>query len=108
MENDNVTPPAAGASVRVGHFDICKAMALAGQDIRMSTLENVVQLTSTHKGKDTRVTIGVAGDLVGAIGIENRFVGGLLLCDRTQYFAMRDKLQKEWDAALPPEGGETA
>ena len=78
---------------KIGHFDICKAMAISGQDIRMSGLENVINLRKVKAG--TQVTIGVYGDLVEAIGIENKFVGGLLLIDRQQYFAMKKALEKE-------------
>ena len=43
---------------------------------------------------ETLVSIGVDGNLVAAIGLENKFVGGLLLCDKAQYFALRDELEK--------------
>ncbi len=29
-------------------------------------------------------------------GMEQRFVGGLLLIDRKQYFAMKERLEREW------------
>jgi hypothetical protein len=77
----------------VGHFDICKEMARRGKDIRMSMLENVTDLRYSKRTKGTSVTIGVDGNIVGALGIENKFVGGLLLCDREQYFAIRTELE---------------
>jgi hypothetical protein len=80
---------------KVGHFDICKEMAKRGMDIRLSLLENVTNLQYRPRNKGTDVTIGVDGNLVAAIGIDNKFVGGLLLCDRAQYFALKEELETE-------------
>ncbi len=74
-----------------GHFDICKAMALANKDIRIAPLENVTNLRKVKAG--TQVTIGIAGDLVAAIGLHNKYVGGLLLINRDEYFAMKRELE---------------
>ena len=79
-------------SREVGHFDICKAMAVEGQDIRVAPLENVVRLRKVKAG--TQVTIGVEGDLVADIW-KGKFVGGLLLIDREQYFAMKRELESQ-------------
>ncbi len=87
-------------SERVGHFDICKAMTAEDLDIRIAPLDNVISLHKVKAG--TQVTIGVAGDVVAAIGIENKFVGGLLLCDREQYFATKQALE----SAVPERCGE--
>jgi hypothetical protein len=76
---------------KIGHFDICKAMAMEGLDIRIAPLENVINLRKVKAG--TQVTIGVEGDVVAAIGIENKFVGGLLLMDREQYFSTKKRLE---------------
>ncbi len=75
----------------IEHFDICKAMAAEGLDIKLSLLDNVTNLRKRKYGTD--VTIGIAGDLVAAIGLENKYVGGLLLCNREQYFATEAKLK---------------
>lgn len=75
----------------IGHFDICKAMALEGLDIRIAPMDNVLNLRKVKAG--TQVTIGVEGDLVAAIGVENKFVGGLLLMDREQYFSVKKRLE---------------
>jgi hypothetical protein len=77
---------------KVGHFDICKEMAARGMDIRMSLLENITDLRYSKRTKGTTVTIGVDGNLVAAIGLERKFVGGLLLCDKEQYFALEKEL----------------
>lgn len=76
---------------KVGHFDICKAMTEENLDIRISPLDNVINLRKVKAG--TQVTIGVDGDVVAAIGIEDKFVGGLLLIDREQYFATKQRLE---------------
>ena len=76
-----------------GHFAICAEMAERGLDIRMSLLENVTNLRYSNLTKGTTVSIGVDGNLVAAIGIEQKFVGGLLLCDREQYFAIAKELE---------------
>jgi hypothetical protein len=77
-----------------GHFAICAEMAKRGLDIRMSLLENVTDLTYNKRNGGTRVTIGIDGNLVAAIGIEQKFIGGLLLCDREQYFAIARELEE--------------
>lgn len=78
---------------KVGHFDICNAMSLANMDISVSPLKNITYLKKTKHG--TEVTIGVAGDLVAAIGLQNKFVGGLMLIDREQYFQTKERLELE-------------
>jgi hypothetical protein len=78
-----------------GHFEICREMAKRGMDIRMSLLENVTNVRYSKRTKGTAVTIGVDGNLVAAIGLDNKFVGGLLLCDREQYFAVAAELEKQ-------------
>lgn len=79
--------------MKVGHFDICKAMSQRGMDIQIAPLENVTNLRKVKAG--TQVTIGVAGDMVAAIGLEGNYVGGLLLCNREQYFALKAILESE-------------
>jgi hypothetical protein len=82
-------------SEKVGHFDICREMARRNMDIRMSLLENVTDLTYSTKTKGTRVTIGIHGNLVAEIGLERKFIGGLLLCDKKQYLALAEELNRE-------------
>lgn len=76
---------------KIGHFDICKQMAIENLDIQMAPLDNVTDLRKVKAG--TNVTIGVGGDMVAAIGLEHKYVGGLLLINREQYFAMKAKLE---------------
>jgi hypothetical protein len=75
----------------VSHFEICKAMADADLGIQIAPLENITDLRKVRAG--TKVTIGVPGDVVAAIGIERRYVGGLLLIDREQYAATKKKME---------------
>ena len=82
------------------HFEICREMARRGLDIRMSLLENVTRLSYSKRTKGTTVSIGVDGNVVGDI-FHNKFVGGLLLCNKEQYFA----IAKELDA--PPSSEST-
>ena len=77
----------------IGHFDICKAMALAELDIQLAPLSQVTDLRKVKAG--TNVTIGVAGDMVAAIALENKYIGGLLLINREQYYAMKTQLESE-------------
>lgn len=79
-----------------GHFDICREMAKRNMDIRMSPLENVTNLSYSKRTKGTTVSIGVDGNLVGSI-FHNEFVGGLLLCNREQYFALAKELENADD-----------
>lgn len=72
-------------------FDVMKAMSAANMDIRLAPLSNITHLQKTKHG--TLITIGVEGDVVAAIGIEGRFVGGLILCDKEQY----NKVGRELD-----------
>lgn len=78
---------------KVGHFDICKVMAERNMEIKIGPLENVSNLRKVKAG--TQVTIGIAGDEVAAIGLENRYVGGLLLCNREEYFAIKKELEQQ-------------
>ena len=78
----------------VGHFDICREMARTRKDIRMSLLENVTDLRYSKRTKGTLVTIGIDGNLVAAIGLEHKFIGGLLICDKEQYMAVKRELEE--------------
>jgi hypothetical protein len=80
------------AADKAGHFQICSEMAKRNMDIRMSLLENVTHLSYSKRTQGTTVSIGIDGNLVGAIA-KGDFVGGLLICNKEQYLA----LQKELD-----------
>jgi hypothetical protein len=76
---------------KIGHFDICKVMARRGMDIRMSLLDNVKLLRKVKAGTD--ITIGFEGNVIAEIA-EGKTVGGLLLCNADQYFAVKAELEK--------------
>lgn len=76
----------------VGHFDICKEMARRNMDIRLSPLDNVSNMRLVNKKRDTEITIGISGDVINPI-FRSKFVGGLMLCDKEQYFAVKKELE---------------
>ena len=63
--------------------------------ITMAPLGNVTHLKKVRAG--TNVTIGVAGDVVGAI-YEGKYVGGLILCDKKRF----DEVKAEMEAEVKP------
>lgn len=79
-------------SDKVGHFDILKVMCERNLDIRLSPLDNVTDMQLTHKGKDTRITIGFYGNVLMGI-YSGKFIGGMLLCDKDQYFKIKEELE---------------
>lgn len=60
-------------------------------DIRLAPLSNVTNLKKVRAG--TQVTIGVEGDVVAAIGIEGKYVGGLILADKEQFNALVKEME---------------
>lgn len=64
------------------HFDICKLMCERDLDIQMAPMSNISHLQKIKAG--TKVTIGIAGDMVGAIA-KGDYCGGLILCNTEQY-----------------------
>lgn len=74
----------------ISNFDVLKEMGKRNLDIRLSPLDNITRLQRTKAG--TQVTIGVAGDVVAALGVNHKFVGGLLLADREQFESVRAEM----------------
>lgn len=79
----------------INNFDVLKEMGVRNMKISLSPLDNIVNLSKVKLG--TQVTIGVAGDLVAALGIEHKFVGGLILADKDEFNGIRSEMLK-----LPP------
>lgn len=78
---------------KVGHFQICQEMAHRGMDIRLSLLTNITNMQVVNRGgKITKITIATDGDVLAQI-MRGHFVGGLLLCDKEQYFAVQAELE---------------
>ena len=76
----------------VNNFDVLKEMGKRKLDIQLAPLDNISRLRKTKLG--TQVTIGVAGDLVGAIGMEGKYVGGLILANKAEFNAVKAEMAK--------------
>lgn len=76
----------------VNNFDVLKEMGVRDMKVAVSPLHNIVNLKKVKQG--TQVTIGVAGDLVAALGIEHKFVGGLILADKDEFDTIKSEMQK--------------
>jgi len=71
-------------------------MGEANKDIRLAPLSNITNLRKTKAG--TLITIGVEGDVVAAIGLDGRFVGGLILADKVQFDETKRELEAKAEA----------
>ena len=76
------------------HFEICKLMAERGLDIRLSTVDNITEMRLHRNKKDTMVTIGIQGNIIGEI-FHGKLVGGLLLCNAEQYQQIKKELENK-------------
>jgi hypothetical protein len=85
-----MTPDASKERKPVGTFDVLKEMCARNMDVRLSTLDNVSELRKVRGG--TKVTIGIAGDIVSAVPL-GKFVGGLLIADAEQFKAIQKELE---------------
>jgi hypothetical protein len=77
----------------VNNFDVLKRMGENNGKIQLAPLTNIVNLKKVKAG--TQITIGVAGDVVSAIGIEGRFVGGLILADKEEFNRTKAAMEAE-------------
>ena len=68
----------------ISSFDVLKRMSEKSLDIRLATSENLVRMDTTHKGKDTNITIGVRGNVIGQI-YNNDLHVCLLIWNKAQY-----------------------
>lgn len=84
----------------ISNFDVLKEMGKRNMDIRLSPLDNITRLQRTNAG--TQVTIGVAGDVVAALGFDHKFVGGLLLADRDQFESVKAEMEGKPDPLPKP------
>ncbi len=62
-------------------------------DIRLAPLDNITNLRKVKAG--TQVTIGVEGDVVASIGLDHKFVGGLILADKEQFNQLKAEMEAE-------------
>jgi hypothetical protein len=86
------------SEAKISSFDVLKRMSVENLDIRLATSENLRNMNVVHKGKDTDMTIGVPGNVIGAImGNELHFC--LLIWNKEQYWATKAKIEEEMDLA---------
>ena len=79
---------------KISSFDVLKRMSEENLDIRLATSENLTNMNAVHKGKDTNITIGVAGNVIGAV-MNNELHMCLLLWNKEQYRATKAKIEEE-------------
>lgn len=90
----------------VSNFDVFKEMCERNsQGITLSALSNVTEMRLTQKGKNTKITIGVVGDVLNPIG-RGQMIGGLILADKKEFDAIKQELQ-ERAASFKDKGEET-
>jgi len=75
---------------KIGTFDVLKVMCERNLDIRLSTLNNISDMRKVKAG--TKVTIGVAGDVLNPIW-RGELVGGFLLADKKQFEDIKRELE---------------
>ena len=78
--------------LKAGHFDICKAITQANGKIYIAPLDNITNMRKNRHG--TVVSIGVGLDCINDV-MAGRYVGGLLLIDKDEYFATKARLEEE-------------
>jgi hypothetical protein len=69
-------------------------MAEKNLDIRLATSENLTNMTAVHKGRDTNITIGVAGNVIGQI-YHNELHLCLLIWNKEQFQQTKRELEAE-------------
>jgi hypothetical protein len=82
------------SETKISSFDVLKRMSEDNLDIRLSTSENLRHMNAVHKGKDTDITIGVAGNVIGAV-MTNELHLCLLVWNKEQYRATKAKIEAE-------------
>jgi len=79
---------------KISSFDVLKRMCDDNLDIRLATSKNLRGMNAVHKGRDTDITIGVAGNVIGAV-MHNELHLCLLIWNKEQYQATKKKIEKE-------------
>jgi hypothetical protein len=82
------------SETKISSFDVLKRMSEDDLDIRLAASDNLRSMNLVHKGKDTDITIGVTGNVIGAI-ITNELHICLLIWNKEQYRATKAKIEKE-------------
>jgi len=79
--------------MRINPFNVFSRMVERDDKaLTMAALGNITELRKVKAG--TNVTIGVAGDVVGAI-YNGKYVGGLILCDKKRFDVVKAELERE-------------
>ena len=78
----------------VNSFDVMKEMCRRNGKIQLAPLPNVEHANYSKKAKGTRVTIGVAGNVVTGILLGN-YVGGLILCDKDEFNRIKAEMEAD-------------
>jgi hypothetical protein len=78
---------------KVNAFDVFSRMVERNDKaIQLAPLGNLI---GARKGKQgTKVTIGVANDVVTGIAL-SKYVGGLILCDKERYAEVKAEMEAE-------------
>jgi hypothetical protein len=82
------------SETKISSFDVLKRMSEDDLDIRLAASDNLRSMNLVHKGKDTDITIGVAGNVIGAIATNELHIC-LLIWNKEQYRATKAKIEKE-------------
>jgi len=82
------------SETKISSFDVLKRMSADNLDIRLAASDNLRSMNLVHKGKDTDITIGVAGNVIGAIATNELHIC-LLIWNKEQYRATKAKIEKE-------------
>jgi hypothetical protein len=82
------------SETKISSFDVLKRMSEDDLDIRLAASDNLRRMNLVHKGKDTDITIGVAGNVIGAIATNELHIC-LLIWNKEQYRATKAKIEKE-------------
>jgi hypothetical protein len=79
---------------KISSFDVLKRMSVDNLDIRLATSKNLRNMNAVHKGKDTDITISVAGNVIGAV-MSNELHLCLLIWNKEQYRETKAKIEQE-------------
>ena len=76
----------------VNSFDVMKEMSRRNGKIQLAPLSNIEHAAYSKKVKGTRITIGIAGNVVTGI-LTGDYVGGLILCDKDEFNRIKAEME---------------
>jgi|SRR5580698_5769611 hypothetical protein len=81
---------------KISPFDVFARMTERNDTkLKLAPLNNILSARAVKAG--TQVTIGVEGNICGQI-VNGDFVGGLILCDKVQFHAIKAEMEHEAEA----------